>query len=598
MDDTTFGNPGHTTNLSDPSGIWPDVLTRISRISRSLTGVSTGTEEDFMALGRSLMEGNGAGRNMEEKALEIVAVTRGDMEKNALASMKVLIGESLSRFRTSSGSIENQFVSVKNVLVRLGELQAKNEDINGLAKYLRAVALNIFIETSRSSVLSENFSIIAGEIKQLSENILNISKTVSATLDDAKKRFTALYADTQAGISELAQVSHDTDQAVQLAVNTTDKVVSLAEKTAETAADMGKDIAGHVGKIVMALQFHDALRQRLEHIVTCLSDIPSFADPHEGPARDSLSMAHAMVSLMGDHLGHMMAEIDDIHDQCSVAFAAIERCIESIAEDVARLAGGETGAARSGEDAGRHLLSSILSLGSLRNRGIKMIEQMSAIYTMSMETTSTLTGLTGKIHDISRDAHIKGINAIIAASHLGDEGRTLSVLAGEMKKLADLADIFVKDVETIIHHVVSELETPRQNDESGDELDKRLDDSLFTIVAMVDAMKSKTADLHQTMETMDAIRLAVKKELPVIPSMGRDLAGQKKNLNDVLALLAPYADKRGKERLAERGIIERYTMEKERLIHRSSVSDDQDAVSDIKINPDESQDLGDNIELF
>jgi hypothetical protein len=113
---------------------------------------------------------------------------------------------------------------------------------------------------------------------------------------------------------------------------------------------------------------------------------------------------------------------------------------------------------------------------------------------------------------------------------------------------------------------------------------------------MVDAMKYKAGDLHRTMETMNEIHKRVKNELQIIPSMGKELDDQKKNLGDLLTLLAPYDDGRGKAKLAGSGMIGRYTMEKERQIHRKSVSGAHETIN--PINPVANQGLGDNVELF
>lgn len=601
MADTHFLRDKKETNQSVPSALWPDILNRTLQISQGLSCIGTQTEKDFIALGQSLMEGNSAGRDIETKALEIVAVTEGAKEEKALASMKEHIGKTLSRFRVDKENIKNQFVSVKNVLDHLGELQSKNDDIDRLARYLRAVALNIFIETSRSNVVSDNFSIIAKEIKQLSEDIVKLSKTVNITVDDAKKRFSSLYDETQQGVTELDQVSADAGQAVQQAVTITDDWLDLAGKTATNAVRMGQDLSRQVEKIVMALQFHDAMRQRIEHIVTGLFDITSICKKsvaqHTEPESESLSMVHAMVALLSDHMEHMIVEIGDVHSQCSHAFDAIEGGIEAVAEEIISLVGGNGKRAdRLGNDAGRHLLSSIQSLGAFRDRGKNLIERMNDIYTMSIQTTSTLTELTGKIHNISMEAHIKGINAIIAASNLGNEGRTLTVLAAEMKKLADLADIFVKDVETIISHVVSDMNMSKKTDENGDDSDRSLDDNMHAIIGMVDTMKYQAGDLHRNMETMNGIHKRVKKELQIIPSMGKELGDQKKNLGDLLALLAPYDDGRGKAKLAGSRMSGRYTMEKERQIHRTSLSESHETKN--AINPVANKELGDNVELF
>ncbi|MFA6011686.1 MAG: hypothetical protein WC799_16980 [Desulfobacteraceae bacterium] len=112
MADTHFLSDKKETYQSVSSALWPDILSRISQISQGLSCIGSQTENDFIALGQSLMEGDSAGRAIETKALEIVAVTEGDQEEKALSSMKKHIGASLSRFQSSKENIKNQFVSV------------------------------------------------------------------------------------------------------------------------------------------------------------------------------------------------------------------------------------------------------------------------------------------------------------------------------------------------------------------------------------------------------------------------------------------------------------------------------------------------------
>ena len=596
MVDEPFVNPLETRGPT-LSAFWTDTLDRVSSVSRALSTIGSRSENDFMALGQSLMEGEAAGRDMASRALGIVSLSQGDQEKAALASMKDLVQQSLDRFRANKEKTGHQIASVRIVLAHLGELQSKNGEIDRMARYLRAVALNIFIETSRSRALSDNFSIIAGEIKQLSENILSLSKTINTTLNEATTRFSTLYTGILQGLNELDQVSSDADQAMGKAITTTDTWLNLAEIAGAAIAENGQQLYGHVGRIVMALQFHDAMRQRLEHMEAGLSDMASLGGPDPEPDRNALALAHALADLMGDHMDHMILDVDHTHTECSQAFDAIERCLESIADDVMRLAGGSAKRfERSDENAGQLLLSSIQRLADLRKRGLVLVERLGDIYAMSFQTTTTLTGLTTQIHSISMDAHIKGLNAIIAASHLGDEGRTLAVLAEEMKRLADLADVFVKDVEAIIGKVGASLGERQTSEDDGDHLDSRLDETLRTIVGMVDSMKSMAGGLHGNLETMGSIHRRVKDQLEVIPAMGRALGERKRELDGVFGSLSPYADSRGRERLAERGIIERYTMEKERMIHSSSLAGSKDPEKGS--GGDQAGDFGDNIELF
>ena len=582
---------------------WSMIRSRVLQITTDLGTISAQSENDFMRLGNSLMESNDAGMAVEQKAMDIVSFTGTDLGRDGFSSLKKGIESSMAELRQNRESIVSQSLSVKHVLDHLCLLQSKNDDIERLAKYLRAVALNIFIETSRSHVVSENFSIIAGEIKQLSENIINLAKIIHEKVDDAEKQFSAAFADIQSGLIELEVLTAHGEKSVHEAVSKTDAWLVQAGKTASQSVSSGQEVTGHVGEIVMALQFHDAMRQRLEHIGTGLSDMVALCDKNENTAfsdSETPSMLHALSALLSDQLEQIICEIEEVHVQCNRAFDSIGANMNDMAQRISRMVGGgkDNRERRMNADSGEFLVSSLREFKAIHNRGGDLIRRMEEIYAMSAQTTAALTELIGRIHEISRDAHVKGINAIIAASHLGQEGRTLSVLAGEMKGLSDLTDIFVKDVELIIRNLLLDGDTSDKNGEGENEGAAGFDEIFAAILRLIETMKHEAGELHLRMETIDTLHLRVKNELQFIPAMGRKLGEQKRHLSGLVKELEPFADKRSLENLDHSFMAQRYTMEKERLVHKKSISGSGELADKHEDSPASTNDLGDNFELF
>ena len=161
-----------------PTVSWPDILNRVSAVSRALAAIGSGSEKDFMALGQSLMEGETAGRDMESRALGIVSLSQGDREKAALASMKDLVRQSLSRFLSSKDKTGQKIASVRVVLGHLGELQSKNGDIDRMARYAIDLLTNeqkyaLFSQKARARAVEHyDSSIIVPQYERYYEKVL------------------------------------------------------------------------------------------------------------------------------------------------------------------------------------------------------------------------------------------------------------------------------------------------------------------------------------------------------------------------------------------------------------------------------------------
>lgn len=573
----------------------------LTDLKDTLDRISAQTEPQFIELGRLLQKAHEEGRVIEQKAEGIVELAQGDQGKHRLQAIRQLIAQSRQTLESRRETIARRSQSVRKVVSHLAELETKNEDIERLAKYLRAVALNIFIETSRSQALSENFSIIATEIKQLSETILTLSRTIRETVAESGQRFVSIHSGIESGMDQMARLTVDADRSVGHAMEQTDAWIDLVGHTASSCVDHHKVVRDEVGKIVMSLQFHDAMRQRLEHIGTGLDDMalmcrtPDTGQPDQD--RENRAMIHALCGLLSDQLAHIIVELGDVYDLCMTSFDTVNQRMAQVEQSVAHLAGDESPSSSSGRKAsaaGTRLVDTLSEFMSVQTRGADLVVQMDEAYQMVSRTASSLSGQIGEIHQISMDAHIKALNAIIAATHLGHEGKTLSVLAGEMKSLSDLVDRFVRDVEAILSDLIAHATLDPSDGASHDEDDGQLlNENVQALPRLVDRMKQESNEIKDNGIQVHQVHDAALSHLDFMPAMVDEIVRQKDRLDHIRDNLAAFRDLGVDVRKIHDLLEQRYTMEKERMVHRKSLSEDE--VEHTEAPPD---DLGDNFELF
>lgn len=575
----------------------PNTTTLIDDIFTNLVRICKDSEQDFLDLGSHLKENAQDSDAAITKVNMILSLAESDLGKDILNKLNNLNSLSHDFLAGQQVSISEKSRQLNSLTGHLHRLQHQNTRIEQLAKYLRAVALNIFIETSRSNTCSENFSIIASEIKSLSENILSLAKHVRANVVDSEKKLFSMDQEVSEGVRRLDQISSVARKSFATAIDHACVWLTKVKQLAEKNAMVHHDVKQKVGNVVMSLQFQDAMRQRLEHILDSLSDM---RNTHEtlDENDDAPASLYACSSLLAEQLHGLVTETSDIYQTCSQAFESINCQITSVEEDVTEIL---YTVSASNKVAGRsdcskpQLSDSFMEFQAVEHSTKELIGQMKTVFGMASETSSSLKIQVGQIHQISMDAHIKALNAIIAATHLGVEGKTMSVLAGEMKNLSDRIDTFVLVVNDILKDLVKESLIDGQETLNHENYGKTLEEMASKIPRLMNDQLSHFNDLRHHVEGIKNRNKAIRNLVTFIPDLAQGLESQKEALEKLKSLWEPYR-KSGKDAEVFGAMMEdRYTMDRERRIHVQSF----DTRGKPSAQPDEAEEEpGDNIELF
>ena len=159
----------------------------------------------------------------------------------------------------SAGQIQS-LVSVSQSLCAL------LDEVEGVADQTALLSLNASLEAARAGQAGRGFAVVAGEVRKLSERsrqaaermrgltseITSASGSVHRELGLSAERSLEESCQAQQEINHLLHLIQEGDEATQKAVST------IGEKSRQVSDD--------IGRIIIAFQFHDLLRQRLEHV--------------------------------------------------------------------------------------------------------------------------------------------------------------------------------------------------------------------------------------------------------------------------------------------------------------------------------------------
>jgi methyl-accepting chemotaxis protein len=140
------------------------------------------------------------------------------------------------------------------------------------------------------------------------------------------------------------------------------------------------------------------------------------------------------------------------------------------------------------------------------NQTVEAIHEQAEAVAQNIVALSEKTQLVGDIlatvNDIAEQSHLLALNAAIEAAAAGEHGRTFSVVAGEIKNLADQSKAATVQVKTILVDIQKEINTSVMLTE---EAVKRVDLGRLQADAAASAIRDMAANIDQSVEAFQQI---------------------------------------------------------------------------------------------
>ncbi len=611
---------------------------RMSDIAASLDALSKNSEPDFLKIGMALQSTYADASNLSQQTLETVGLIGAESDEALLTRVGALVQSSLEKAKTcQTAAAQNHDAAQTHMNVVSDHLNNSFNlctDLKDSAKYLRSVGLQMRIECSRTAQSMEMFSVVSQEIgavaarfKDTAEKIREDSKAVLESQDEAQVR-------ASESLDRLFGLANNTEQTVQLSVKEIEQIMNLSLETLEQAGARSRRISELVGEIVMNIQFHDNMRQRIEHISEALLDAEKRCSGHATsqdpmtPSKGS-SAAYAILELQKAQLEHIISEITTVHERSAQAFQEIAEEVGNLAQGLSALHSDHADASVSSENETKDpfelLKSGLNHLHQLMDQGFSLVEHMNKTAAQASETVTGLSSHTATVRELSFETHLTAINAMIKAKQLGTEGLTLDKLVQEARIVSERSNRFAANVEKIQDSIatsVLRLQSQTQENINAEEAQISLDEGLADITNRSTQFREKSLDAFTLSESLKRAISHASHDLEFLPALALELTDYHWQLEDIIRTF-DLSDVQKNELTQEEieNLRETYTMQEERSIHEQFMGSDSpsvdsdgddletdmdgtDMTDDIATSAlsseegDGGSDFGDNIELF
>jgi hypothetical protein len=435
-------------------------------------------------------------------------------------------------------------------------------------RYLRTFAATAKIAGARipdfssfASEIVERIEFAAKEVKALSLQI----RLLEEQIESATASEDGSLAQHLNGIPSIAQRLISNAEEIQVQRR------NLSE-LAETVAGLARKIQNKVAHTLSAMQIGDITRQRVEHCQTAHAIMEVYL-ASEAPADLSAADRNRLSQLAMTLIFELLGETTKGFDRET---AKIVDNIRGFSNDIGTLLDlYKTMMSQSGQDGKSPINSLRGDLSSARIVVDRIDAAAAGANRLSEKTSEMVKELTTSVLTIQlvrRDIQYMALNTNLRCGKLGEEGRAINVVAGELRSFAALLD---EDAEKILVGL-GKLETQatglkdwRQADEGENSsgLGTHIDTALAHIGEAGAAMDLNVQELRRCGEAMTSQVANVIKGLDFRAGIGETLASCTKEAGrtrsafvDTTGLEAPLAV------ISER-IFKIYTMAAEREIH-------------------------------
>lgn len=610
---------------SDTSAEFDEVIRQVNVCTRELQHACKKVDKDFLGIGERLQTIHGQAGDLTSKASFTVELLGSESAENVLSRVTKTAAEALEELARKQDHVQENLEQVLRLGDQLQKLHAMGEQLKSIARFLKMVGINISIESSRSDEEEETFSVLAKEIRELAVTVTQVTQVFLTDTNSVHTHLVTMHQEMSTKLDRFQQLSGSARQSIEHTAPILHKIIQRSVASMALVSKDAQIISQSVADIVMSLQIHDNVSQRVEHIAEALTEIelggvsqPSDGDP-AGHGDIALPALAATLELQIAQLEQVVKDVNDAHRIGEQAFEKINRTIVDIAQNMSIVKTNQSAYASneaSSPSSSEALKKALEEIHTMFGRGNDMVTELQGITHDATAAVSRITRHMDQVREVNFDIHLKSLNAMFKSIRLGSRGKAIEKLVQEMKDVANQSDAFLGQVNGINDTILDAAKTlqdqfERSGDEGGpayEEENTDFDTCIRDFSSACTSFKQHAAETVTMCHQLSDLIEQTTSELSFVKTFAGDLEAQLEQLRTFHRRILPSGETdRSHLALKKAQIAASYTMQQERDIHNRMLGQGNISMEDEAIASQESDDgagdavgevFDDNIELF
>jgi methyl-accepting chemotaxis protein len=273
-------NSQKESGLSEQVKRLEEIISLVPEMTNQLHNVTHQTERSAIEIGDKVRFIYEKAQEHLEESNEISAQFRGGKGNNNNTSLSEVIQSSLSLLREMIEMLEQNSKlnmdysqAIDTILVNTAEINKISDEIQYISDQTNLLALNAAIEAARAGEHGRGFSVVAEEVRKLSDrtslasnNIIQIVGRVNSSVRDISR---SLLENLKKNTEKKTHVDH----AVNELVRTAEESTEVFTKLISNAVASSESVAKNIDQIILSLQFQDITKQQIDQALRPLEKI-------------------------------------------------------------------------------------------------------------------------------------------------------------------------------------------------------------------------------------------------------------------------------------------------------------------------------------
>ncbi|WP_152609981.1 methyl-accepting chemotaxis protein [Geobacter sp. OR-1] len=581
-----------------PFASWGESLALMTEKLQQLSG---STEGEFLSIGARLQDYYFRAGSIDRLASDVTAQVSGEEVQGAIEHLVTLLDKMQNYLVDSEREAGLDCESLGNVLRLLEQVVEPLSGFSTINKVLRMLGMSTKIESARLGNSAAGFDTIAADVANLSVQVLEKSQTIltqQSSLCDTIRKTLEGVEKTEAEQIQRVQGILDKTRASLASLK---EINSNCSVIASVVASASSEISKGMSEVVTSMQFHDIVRQQIEHVETALAEL------------------HHRVTSCGSEEMDLAVEMTDICElqaaQLRQAGDEISDAVRSIIDNLCKVSDKESNTAsktremagvadRAGSSFFSDMADDLKKIAAVFASNAEANKSITRAMTSVAGTVGEIVTYVGDIEHIGEEIELIAMNAQIKAARTGAEGAALGVLAEATQRLSVEAQEQTGNVSRTLLAVTETTESLFHDvGEEAENLENEIDSIVNELDSVLNSLRLLNENIIEKVQSLEGEVLALSCDIESTTSSISVHELMASGLSDVLgalnaivaeaAALIPIDLAKGKTaRLQE--LATRYTMHSERKVHAGFAG----AEGFDTFSGSGSEESDDNVELF
>jgi methyl-accepting chemotaxis protein len=275
--------------LSVQQSLLRRILDLVPVIQRQLNSVIENTENSAIEIGdkvryiyekaqEHLVESNEISKQFSGQSLSDESRDSNHSISSVLSSSLQLLKDMTDMLDENSRLNVDYSKSIEAILENTATINKITEDIQYISDQTNLLALNAAIEAARAGEHGRGFSVVAEEVRKLSDRTNQASNDITQIVSKVNDSVQAISNSLIENLRKTKSKKESVDVAVESLMFTAKDSTEVFSKLVEGSVVSSESVAHNIDQIILSLQFQDITRQEIEAAFLPLTQIGSLAD--------------------------------------------------------------------------------------------------------------------------------------------------------------------------------------------------------------------------------------------------------------------------------------------------------------------------------